>query len=115
MLLALVYQTHLKAIFIDEAHAWWEGTFSKSIPEAWRSSLFFAKQWAFCSPNCYSSKHYTKGHIWTLGLFNTVTISESPNRNNIIYDVQVASEDVIVSFNWIIEELQSKGKVPQRL
>ena len=51
----------------------------------------------------------------SLGLFNTVTISESPNRNNIIYDVQVASEDVIVSFIWIIEELQSKGKVPQRL
>ena len=39
-----------------------------------------------------------------------MTISESPNHNNIIYDVQVVSKDVSVSFNWIIEELQSKGK-----
>ena len=67
MLLAPVYQTHLKAVFVDEAHCvdMWGGgkePFRKAYQKLGDLRSFFAKQCAFCSPNCYSSKLYTKGH-----------------------------------------------------
>ena len=34
----------------------------------------------------------------------------SPNRNNIMYHIQASSEDVTVTFQWLIEELQLKGR-----
>ena len=68
MLLLPVYQTRLKAVFIDEAHCvdmWgggWKSPFSSIIPETRRPSVFFAQQCPICSPNCYSCEEYSKGH-----------------------------------------------------
>ena len=48
--------------------------------------------------------------IESLGLHETVTISESPNHNNITYSIQISDEDVAVSFRWLVDELKEKGK-----
>ena len=119
MLLAPVYQTHLKAVFVDEAHCveMWDGgkePFRKAYQKLGDLRSFLPSSVPFVALTATAANTTQRHIIDSLGLFNTVTISESPNRNNIIYDVQVASEDVSVSFNWIIEELQSKGKSTQK-
>ena len=108
-MLAPLYQAHLKAVFIDEAHCidmWGSGKepFRRAYRKLGDLRSFLPSDIPFVALTATATHSTRKDIIHSLGLSKAVAISVSPNRNNIMYHIQASSEDVTVTFKWIIED-----------
>ena len=122
LLLTTEYQICLKAVFIDEAHCveMWANSrdpFRHSYQKLGDLRSFLPINVPFCALTATASKETRKFVIDSLGLVNVVTISLSPNRNNIMYHVhRMADGDISVTFEWIIHELRKlKLNTPKKV
>ena len=114
MFMNVLYQTRLKAVFIDEAHCveMWGGgqhPFRQSYKHLCDLRSFLPHAVPFCALTATASNETRNFMITSLGLTDVTTISLSPNRSNIMYHTRRGTGDVAIDFDWIVEEIAVLG------
>ena len=115
MLLSEVYQKYLAAVFVDEAHCidlWGGGKvpFRRAYRSICELRSFLPDIVPFVALTATATINTRREISSSLGMTKPITISTSPNRNNIMFLVQTVSNDIAMVFEWIVRELLQHGK-----